>query len=95
MAGRKQYQTILDFSEKEYGEGVIEVSAPEGASYRVFGTGKYYDSTHSCKEHGSWLVDPQSGEETPHLTMTLDYFVEDLNGENYQSRIHWFSETTM
>lgn len=80
-----KYQTILDFSEKEYGEGVIEVSAPEGASYRVFGTGKYYDSTTQfAKEHGSWLVDPQSGEETPHLTMTLDYFVEDLNGENYE-----------
>lgn len=80
-----KYQTILDFSEKEYGEGIIEVSAPEGANYRVFGTGKYYDSTTQfAKEHGSWLVDPQSGEETPHLTMTLDYFVENLNGENYQ-----------
>lgn len=80
-----KYQTVLEFTEKEFGEGVIEVTAPEGAEYRVYGTGKYYDSTTAfAKEHGSWMVDPNTGEKVPYLTMTLDYFVEDLNGADYQ-----------
>ena len=79
------YQTVLEFTDKEYGEGVISVSAPKGADYRVFGTGKYYDSTTQfAKDHGSWMVDPETGEKVPYLTMTLDYFVEGLNGCDYQ-----------
>lgn len=79
------YQSLLQFSESENGIGQITVSAPEGSPYTISGTGSYYESsTDFAKEYGSWLVDPQTGNETPHLTMTLDYTVSGLNGENYQ-----------
>lgn len=80
-----KYQSVLEFTDAENGMGNIKVTSPEGSLYQITGTGTYYESsTDFAKEYGAWLVDPQTGEETPHLTMTLDFNVTGLNGENYQ-----------
>ena len=79
-----KYRTVLTFSEATDGVGDITLSSPEGSGYTVTGSGKYYESTTGfAREHGSWLVDPNTGKEIPHLTMVLDFDVDNLGGNNY------------
>lgn len=82
-----KYYSVLKFSDSTNGEGTITVSTPEGAAYTVSGTGNYYESsTDFAIEHGSWLMSPTTGKDTPHLTLTLDFEVQDLAnvGDVYQ-----------
>lgn len=73
----------LTFGDAVDGVGDISVSAITGSSYTVTGTGKYYkSSTNFAKTYGSWLVDPKTGKETPHLTVTLDYTVTGISAGN-------------
>lgn len=54
-----KYQTILDFTEKENGEGTITVSAPKGSDYRVSGTGNIMILPHSLQKNmapGWWIL---------------------------------------
>lgn len=81
------YESELIFSEdtsKDGEEGTIEVKAVSGSAFAVSGTGRYYkSSTDFAKEHGAWLVDPNTGKEIPHLTMTLDFKVEGIGSDEY------------
>jgi len=80
------YKSQLTFSDAVDGIGDIVVSTAPGSSKITTGTGKYYtSSTTFSHENGSWLVDPQTGESQPHLTMTLDFSVTGiLPGITYQ-----------
>jgi hypothetical protein len=70
------YRSVLTFSQEENGVGDIIVSTASGSNRIANGTGKYYtSSTAFAKEHGSWLVDPKTGQSQPHLTITLDFLV--------------------
>jgi hypothetical protein len=70
------YRSELSFSEEVDGVGDIVISTAPGSNRIANGTGKYYTSSTSfAKEHGSWLVNPKTGESKPHLTIILDFSV--------------------
>lgn len=73
------YRSLLTFSDDTDGIGDVTVTTAPGSSKVASGTGKYYkSSTAFAGEHGSWLVDPETGKSQPHLTIVLDFTVANL-----------------
>ena len=83
----EQYDVLVNFTDAVDGVGNVTFTAPEGASYSVSGSGKYYDKTTVfAKEYGSWLTDPNEvGKEYPHTTLAINYQLEGImGGDTYQ-----------